>query len=244
VRSSAASDVYKRQTFNGFLTAVFFGFEQKLPNAIIQKKGRVQNILFSDSETIFTNLEKAKRVWNVIRNKSNSAIKNIYFAYQSEHNQVESLLYHYIQKLMNTDSHNSLLFSDDAINKISQLAFKVGREKQIIESSVDFQITTDDVNFATIKPDFDILPLVSKHFRNKFPEREWLVYDIKRKYGLFYNLYGVEIISLNLKELHINSLSTNIFKKVAVKSYLNPKLHEQSVSKESWQYSQENKKVV
>ena len=87
-------------SFNGFLTAVFIGFEQKIPYADIQRQGQIQSGLFSETEIIFTNVEKAQRVWNGIRNKSNSAIKNVYFAFLSKQNTVEGLLYHYIQKLM------------------------------------------------------------------------------------------------------------------------------------------------
>ncbi|MEM8927924.1 MAG: DNA metabolism protein, partial [Bacteroidota bacterium] len=67
-------------SFNGFLSAVFVAFEEKLHVADIQKNGQGQNGLFSDTETIFTHVEKAKRVWNGVRSKSYNAISNIYFA--------------------------------------------------------------------------------------------------------------------------------------------------------------------
>ena len=57
-------------SFNGFLTAVYIAFEQKLQLAEIQKNGKDQSGLFSDNETIFTNVEKAKRVWNGVRKKN------------------------------------------------------------------------------------------------------------------------------------------------------------------------------
>ena len=46
-------------SFNGFLTAVFIGFEQKIAQADIQRKGQAQNGLFTETETIFTNIDKA-----------------------------------------------------------------------------------------------------------------------------------------------------------------------------------------
>lgn len=68
-------------SFNGFLTAVFTGFEQKLTHADIQKNNQLQSGLFAENETIFTNVEKAQRVWNGVQKKSNTAIKNIYFPF-------------------------------------------------------------------------------------------------------------------------------------------------------------------
>ena len=66
-------------SFNGFLTAVFIGFEKKLTHADIQKNNQLQSGLFAETETIFTNVEKAQRVWNGVRKKSNNAIKNILY---------------------------------------------------------------------------------------------------------------------------------------------------------------------
>ena len=116
-------------SFNGFLTAVFTGFEQKLTHADIQKNNQLQSGLFAENETIFTNVEKAQRVWNGVQKKSYTAIKNIYFSFLSEHNNIEALLYHYIQKLMGSKYYGSADFSDDGVLKINQLAHKVGREK-------------------------------------------------------------------------------------------------------------------
>ena len=116
-------------SFNGFLTSVFTAFEEKLNVADIQPNSQCQNGLFSESETIFTHVGKAKRVWNGIRNKSHSAISNIYFAYLSEVEGIELSLFRYIQKLMSIKNQKHNDFSDETILKIGQLARSVGREK-------------------------------------------------------------------------------------------------------------------
>ncbi|MEP2280572.1 TIGR03915 family putative DNA repair protein, partial [Maribacter sp.] len=172
-------------SFNGFLTAVFIGFEQKLIHADIQKQSKLQSGLFTETETIFTNIDKAQRVWKGVRNNSNSAIKNIYFAFLSEQKGTEALLYRYIRKLMGSKFLGTTDFSDDAILKINQLAHKVGREKHRMEAFVRFQLTKDDVYFANIEPDYDVLPLISKHFRNRYADQQWIIYDVKRKYGIY-----------------------------------------------------------
>lgn len=247
-------------SFNGFLTAVFCGFEQKLQQADIQKNGQAQNGLFTETETIFTNIEKAKRVWNGIRNRSNKAIKNIYFAFLSENKGIEPLLYHYIQKLMWTNGKKDTDYSDDCILKIEQLAHKVGREKHRMEAFVRFQLTKDEVYFANIEPDFDVLPLISKHFRSRYADQQWIIYDVKRNYGLFYNLQGVELISLDLKDVHNNGilksnvftnteheyqeLWNNYFQSTNIKSRINKKLHIQHVPKRYWKYLSEKKEAV
>ena len=247
-------------SFNGFLTAIFIGFEQKLHQADIQRQGQIQSGLFAETEIIFTNVEKAQRVWNGVHKKSNSAIKNIYFAFLSEQNNVEALLYQYVQKLMGGTYKGTTDFSDDCVLKINQLAHKVGREKHRMEAFVRFQLTKDDVYFANIEPDFDVLPLISKHFRNRYADQQWIIYDVKRKYGLFYDLERVEIISLDLTDVHTNrvdksnvfndteyeyqDLWNNYFKSTTIKSRINTKLHVQHVPKRYWKYLSEKKEAV
>ncbi|MEZ4810834.1 MAG: TIGR03915 family putative DNA repair protein [Allomuricauda sp.] len=247
-------------SFNGFLTAVFVAFDEKVNVADIQKNSECQNGLFSETETIFTNIEKAKRVWNGIRNKSHNAIANVYFAFLSETEGVELMLYTYIQKLMASKNGKQLDYSDGIVLHISQLARKVGREKHRMEAFVRFQLTKDEVYFANIEPDFDVLPLISKHFRDRYADQQWLIYDVKRKYGIFYNLDHVEMVSLNLKEVHFNkvhksdaflseeydyqTLWNDYFKSTHIKSRINPKLHRQHMPKRYWKYMSEKKEAV
>ena len=246
-------------SFNGFLTAVFIAFEEHIEVADIQKNGQAQNGLFSETETIFTNVAKAKRVWNGIRAKNYNAITNIYFAFLSETDGIEHMLFTYIQKLMATKG-KQVDFSDETILYISQLARKVGREKHRMEAFVRFQLTKDDIYFANIEPDFDVLPLISKHFRNRYADQQWLIYDVKRKYGIYYNLDRVELISIDLSEIHFNrtkkskaftegeydyqELWNNYFQSTNIKSRINKKLHTQHVPKRYWKYLSEKKEAV
>jgi probable DNA metabolism protein len=247
-------------SFNGFLTAVFIGFEQKIPHTNIQRQGQIQSGLFAETEIIFTNVEKAQRVWNGIRNKSNSAIKNIYFAFLSEQNNIEALLYYYIQKLMGSKYEGTTNFGDDGVLKINQLSHKVSREKHRMEAFVHFQLTKDEVYFSNIEPDFDVLPLISKHFRNRYSDQQWIIYDVKRKYGIFYDLQSVEIISLDFSDIHTNQivkssvftnteyeyqdLLNNYFQSTTIKSCISTKLHVQHVPKRYWKYLSEKKEAV
>ena len=151
-------------------------------------------------------------------------------------------------------------FSDDAVLKINNVAHKVSREKHRMEAFVRFQLTKDNIYFANIEPDFDVLPLISKHFRNRYADQQWIIYDLKRKYGLFYDLHTVEIISLDLTDVPRNSLQknsaftneeyeyqdlwNNYFKSTTIKSRINTKLHVQHVPKRYWKFLSEKKEAV
>ena len=109
----------------------------------------------------------------------------------------------------------------DIILKIQQYSRMVAREKHRIEAIANFEISNDQVHFSNVAPGFDVLPLISKYFRSKFQGQEFIVYDQRRKYAIYYNLCTVEIISLELSpDNYTGDLShTNL------KQLINNKLH-------------------
>lgn len=226
-------------SFNGFLTAVYRAFDEKIQVADIQKNGVAQKGLFSDTESIYTQMENAKSVWNGIQSKSHIAIRNIYFAFLSEQKGIEIVLYSYIKKLFSPTDLLSLNFTDDLESKINQLAKTVGKEKQYMEKSVQFNSTADAVDFAIISPDNDVLPLISRHYRFQSPNTPWIIYDFKRNYGLYYNLKSVELISLNTDAIHTNMNLSEL----NVKSVLVRKLHRQPMQKQRTGYFHERAAV-
>jgi probable DNA metabolism protein len=244
-------------SFNGFLTSVFTAFEERINVADIQRNGQGQNLLFSESQTIFTQMDKAKRVWNGLQNKSQRVVKDIYFAYLSEGKGIELLLYRYVCKIFASESAMGSDYSDDIVLRTNQLSKMVAREKHRMEAFVRFQLTRDGVYFANIEPDFNVLPLISKHFRSRYADQEWIIYDVKRKYGLFYDRESIEIISLDLTEIYTNSIRkndtfsvgehsyqelwSNYFRSTNIKSRINRKLHRQHVPKRYWKYLSEKK---
>ncbi len=246
-------------TFNGFLTAIFSAFDEKIQVANIQNEFTAQQGLFSDFEEVYTDDEKAKRVWTGIQKKSKQASSSLYFAFLSETDGIELLAYYYIQKLFSHKQKVHLNYADDIVLKINQLAKSVGREKHRMEAFVRFQMTKDGIYFANIEPDFNVLPLISKHFKDRYADQQWIIYDVKRKYGLYYNLKIVETISLELNKAHMNSIHSNdafteeehdfqqlwndYFKSTNIKSRINLKLHTQHVPKRYWKYLSEKKAI-
>lgn len=226
-------------SFNGFLTAVYKAFDEKIQVSEIQKNSIAQRGLFSDTETVFTQIENAKSVWNGIQSKSHIAIRNIYFAFLSEQSGIEILLYRFIKKLFSPTDMLSLNFTDDLESQIYQLAKTVAKEKKYMENSAKFNVTADAVHVAFIKPDNDVLPLISRHYRFQYADKPWLIYDRKRNYGLYYNLQTVAFISLDA-----DTIPTDMnLSELNVKSILVRKLHRQPMQKQRNGYVEERAAV-
>ena len=191
-------------SFNGFLTSVFMAFEQKINVLNIQRKDEVQKGLFTDTQTILTQVPKAKRVWNGISQRSNHAMKNIYFAFLSETAGIEQLLYSYIKNIVAKGSSNHLDLNEDMASRINHLANMVSKKKSQMEAFLKFNVSTDGIHYNIAEPEYNLLPLVSKHFRSNLADRQWVIYDIKRGYGLYYDLHSIQLISLDSSEIVTN----------------------------------------
>ncbi len=251
-----ASSLVYDGSFEGFFTCVFTAYEQKLHVTSIHPENVAQAEIFSDVEIIYTDLEKADRVKRSLHKRiPASGRKRMYFAFLSEKPGIEMLLYKYISKALENPFFSPDDFGDDVILKITQTAKMVSREKHRMEAFVRFMLTEDDIYFAHIMPDFNVLPLILPHFQSRYADQKWIIYDLKRKYGLYYDLHSTQYMHLNLEDKLINGtldpavyagsekefqvLWQKYFNSVNIISRKNSKLHLQHVPKRYWKYLSE-----
>lgn len=243
-------------TFDGFFTCVFHVYDLKLKHVNIQRKDEVQESLFGSSEEVLTDSEKADRVWKGVKRKTSSTGSlRIYYAFLSEQKGVENLLLRYVQYALKSNLPIDTDFGNEDILKVSQIAKSVGREKHRMEAFVRFKLTKDNLYFANIEPDFDVLPLILKHFKRRYADQKWMIYDLKRNYGLYYDLEKVDIVNMMLpndfdatktskdffadEELEFQTLWQDYFESTNIPSRKNMKLHVRHVPKRYWKYLSE-----
>jgi len=251
-----ASNLVYDGSFDGFLTCVFYVYEYKLENVCIQKSKAVQNMLFSENETVITDTDKADRVWKGLKIKlSKASSYQLYYTFLSEKENVELVLLDYIKHAFKSSIAIDKDYAHPTVLKVSQITKMVGREKHRMEAFIRFKLTKDDIYFANIEPDFNVLPLISKHFKNRYADQKWVIYDLKRGYGLYYDLKHVEIINLDFsetfdstktssdifsdKEFEFQKLWQDYFKSTNIESRKNMKLHIRHVPKRYWKYLSE-----
>lgn len=243
-------------SFEGFLSVVFKVYEEKLTEVDIQREGSVQASFFGDNVEVITNKAQADRVWNGLKKKLTSFGRNqLYYSFLSEISSIENTLLDYIQQVFGTEENMEKDFSNATVLKVSKITKSVGREKHRMEAFVRFKLTKDNLYFANIAPDFNVLPLIAKHFRSRYADQKWVIYDIKRNYGLYYNLENVEMIVMDFpkefdftktsrdffaeEELAFQELWQNYFKSTNIESRKNMLLHVRHVPKRYWKYLSE-----
>lgn len=243
-------------TFDGFLSCVFYIYEHNLEFVSIEKKKSYESTFFDNSVEILSEGKKAQRVWKGLSKKiSRQGKLKIYKGFLSEIPNIENTIFYFIRKALSSKLNIENDFTDSEILHLEKTVKKVNREKHRMDAFVRFRLTQENIYFAMVEPDFDVLPLNAKHFKNRYADQKWLIYDIKRRYGIYYDLEKVERVILELsteinnktqsslyftsEELEFQKLWSNYFKSSNIASRKNMKLHINHIPKRYWKYLSE-----
>lgn len=241
------------KTFEGLLTAIFDAYSRKVFPDKLLAEGDIAPMFMDDSYTVVTQEEKATRVWKGLENKlSKGACNMLTYVWLSEEEGSDDLMFRYIRKALDNKISIETNFADSDVLQMSQLARKVSHEELYLKQFVRFQKAADDIFFAPVLPRYNALPLAIGHFKDRFSDQKWVIYDMKRKYGYYYDLNTMEEITLDNDE-HLlggkldeklmaedeklfQELWKGYFKSMTIKERINPKLHRQHMPKRFWKY--------
>jgi probable DNA metabolism protein len=210
--------------------------------------------LFSESFHVITDDAKSERILNALRKKiSPSALQMLFVTYLSELEGIEIILFRYIQKALTAETSIEMNFADADVLELSKIYKKVTREEEHTRQFVRFQKTADGIYFAVMDPLYNILPLTARFFKTRFADQQWIIYDVRRKYGLFYDLNTVETVhfdhlDVSLKtgkltpekldeyELAFQDLWKDYLKAITIQERRNLKLQRQHLPVRFWKY--------
>lgn len=242
----------------GLITCVFCCFEYKWQIASIQQNNQdLQSGLFVTTETIITDDIKVKRVLLGLEKKIGiQGIKELYYVFLSELKNSELLILRSIVYYFKSENKPNLNYANDEILQIKKIVKSVSRERHRVKAFVRFQKMKDGLYFANLEPDFNVLPLIVNFFKDRYADQKWLIYDLKRNFGIYYDLAQVTevrfstaldnnhiAIQLDDQEQHYSYLWKNYFEAVNIKERKNTKLHVQSLPKRYWKYLNEKNLV-
>lgn len=182
------------KTFEGLLTLVFDAYEQKIvPDIIVGDSEPFQESMFDVKFYVNTSDVKYCRVLNLLEKKlSKRARLRVFRTFLSNQPQVEKLIFDYLKLCIDTSFNIETNFREDCVLDLKKVDRKVSMEAMRMIQFVRFQQTIDGMYYATIDPDNNVIPLISKHFKERYAGQKWLIYDSKRKYGIYYDLYSVQ----------------------------------------------------
>jgi probable DNA metabolism protein len=241
-------------SFDGFLSAVFDLYWQKKTDVTIRKEqdhvqGLFENVIFMPTVTA-----NADRVWAGLSKKLPEAnLQELFCCYLSELPGEEDNMVGFIRYIFSSEKDVSGDFGNKYVLHVTQLARKVHREKHRMEAFVRFQLTKDNIYYSLVSPDYNVLPLIAKHFKERYADQYWIIYDERRRFGIYYNLDKVETIRLQFnadydphyhttgnvwapeEELY-QRLWNTYFKEANIVSRKNPRLQLQHMPRRYWKY--------
>lgn len=244
-------------SFAGLLTAVFEVFEYKIGATSIVQKGQTLT-WFGEPHFVVTSPEKASRVWKGLeRYVSKDGLVSLWKTFLSEESGREDHLLAYCRYVFSEKKSVEMDFTHQSVLYISQTARKVHREKHRMEAFIRFKETADGSYVATIAPDFNVLPLITKHFKERYADQKWMIADVKRGYAMLYDLEEVYPVETrlangqgfeNLLELHdqetpYQSLWQTYFKSVNIQSRKNSRLHVRHMPLRYWKFLTEKQAI-
>ncbi|NBL64117.1 DUF4130 domain-containing protein [Flavobacterium sp. NST-5] len=246
-------------SFNGLLTTIFEFFERRPKQFTIVSKALFQPLLMYDFLEVITQEEKSMRVWKGLEKRVSSMfLYQIYTAYLSEKEESFQHIFEFCVYVFNSKTEKvEQNFGHKNVIGITKIAKSVSRERHRMKAFIRFQETSDGIFYAGVEPDFNVLPLIAKFFKDRFADQQWIIYDLKRKYGLFYNLKTVEEVvfemhpdlkkhttdenHLAVKEDLFSILWQDYFKSTNILARKNMKLHIRHVPKRYWKYLTEKR---
>ncbi len=242
-------------TFDGLLSCLFFAYEQKkFPDLILSESD--QKPLFADEQYyVTTEKEKSTRVWKALEKKLSKFARNMMLsAWLSELPETAMLLFRYIRKNIDHPQGIEMNFGDDDVLRIKDIAQKVGADARKLIQFVRFQETADGIWFAPVSPRYNVLSLIVPHFRSRYADQPWIIYDTVRNAGLYYDTHTVQEISFSQKDLSelksgkldneklsdeeafFQKMWKEYFQSITIKERINLKLQRQHMPKRYWKY--------
>lgn len=246
-------------TFEGLLTSVFEAYSRRVfPDALFPE-GEPLPLFHDEVFTVITEEEKAKRVWRGLQKKlSSGALSCLAQCWLAEEAETPMLLFRYIRKAIDAPRSIETNFADPDVLEFSRMWKRVDWERLRMLQFIRFQKAADGTFFAAVEPEKNALPLAIDHFKDRFADQPWLIYDIKRAYGFYYDLKEVRQVTFEegSREGHLvtgildeslmdkdeklfQQLWKTYFKAICIKERLNPRKHKQDMPVRYWKHMTE-----
>ncbi len=241
-------------SFEGLLIAVFEVFEYQLSSPqIVSAENYVTENIFAEVHQVITQTEKSNRVLKKLElNLGKRGISQLLKVYFSERKDLEYLILNAIQKSLQNPHQNFLKnYADSEILEIAKINKSINREIHRMHAFVRFEKLKDEVYFSKIEPDFNVLPLIIQHFKDRYQDQKWMIFDLKRHYGVYYDLTNTDFFYpgkdqfnqikktdhiLHDEEILYQKLWQRYFFKTNIPERKNLKLHHKSLPKRYWKY--------
>lgn len=171
-------------TFEGILTCIYHHYYTDKASGIFTKECYQSNMLggFMDVETEEI---KAMTVYEAIEKKISSYdLKRIYKVYLSNDENKEMKILNYIVLGFKKGSAVSLLHGHPVVFDVQLIEKKINVEMERMLQFVRFRVMKNNVLYAEVEPDNDVIELIANHFCDRWKNDPFIIHDVGRDKAL------------------------------------------------------------
>ncbi len=240
--------IYDR-SFEGLLTVVFEAFRRRTFPDRLSGPDDPPPLLAEEVVTVAADPDKAARVWTGLEKKlSRLALTQVLAAWLTEEAAAAELVVRYLRAVLTGTRETDFAHPD--VLALQRLGRAVAHETERLRQFIRFQKTADGVYFAAASPIYNVLPLALPHFRDRFADQKWVLYDLRRGYGFYYDRETITEIDffrpvdpasgqlaageLAEGEAALQEAWRAYFQAVSIEQRANPRLQRQFMPKRFW----------
>lgn len=212
------------------------------------------NLFSDDAYSVMTDENKAVRVWNALAKKlSKGALGAIATAYLCTDDAGDVVVYRFVCRVIDSEQSIENDFSDADVVQLLKNCRRVRGEAHRLLQFVRFQKAADGTYFAMVEPLYDVLPMAIGHFRDRFSDSRFVIYDRARDYGYYYDGAVAQRMTMKSDRSHMitgqlpedmmdgeeklfQQLWRTYFKSVAIQERLNPRKQRNDMPVRYWKY--------
>ncbi len=153
------------------------------PFRIEQAPRERQENLFGQEFSEAGERQQAEKFWIALSRKGLHIPRLVYFAFLSEEQGSAQVIAEYLCLLFGHTEATTRTRKELQLS-INRWARAVEEEKLQCENQAVFLRKENRIPICYLKPKYNVLPLLTRHFRNQFGNLNWGVYDQGRSYGI------------------------------------------------------------
>ncbi|MBR1772198.1 MAG: TIGR03915 family putative DNA repair protein [Lachnospiraceae bacterium] len=234
--------VYRcEDSLEGIFTAVYRIYAERLPREQVR-------LALDDEVRLFETVQRCepdaacseKVMRTLIRRFGQKDYERVCFALAADDPDKAQAVYRTIALGLTLQYGNGHLFdalADPEVHKAFQLSRNVEREFCHLRGFLRFEELADDILYAQFCPKNHQLPLLLPHFADRFPEENFIIYDVKREIASVHPqgkepflLHGAEMgeerLHRSAREADYRALFQDFCRHIAIDERRNPKLQQ------------------
>lgn len=243
-------------TLEGLLTAIFEAYARHtFPDTLVSQDTPLP-FFYEEALRVVTDEAKATRVWHGLsRHLSPAALQCVARTWLAEEENTPDVLFRFIRKAFDSPIRIETNQADPDVLAFTQMWRRVEWERTRLMQFIRFQKAADGTYFAAVEPEKNALPLIVSHFSDRFADQRWLIWDVGRTYGFYYDLREVRHVTINesdtmphltsgqlndsqkdQNENFFQSLWKTYFQAICIRERTNPRKQRQDMPVRYWKY--------